>query len=487
MKLGQAIDHIVLDEGNIFERSSSGKRGAIFPKPKKTYPLPLKNARKTKPKLPEVSELDVIRHYTRLSHYNYGIDLGLYPLGSCTMKYNPRINEEIAALSGFRWIHPMQPAHQIQGALAVMWELEHALKEITGLPAVSLQPAAGAHGEYTGIQCIRAYHRSRGNSGKKKYILIPDSAHGTNPATAVMCGYDVIKIPGGPEGYVRAEDVKPFINESLAGIMMTVPNTLGLFETELPQIAELIHSVDGCVYMDGANMNALVGLVRPSDLGIDVMHLNLHKTFSTPHGGGGPGCGPIAVAKKLEPFLPIPRIEKNGQEYRLITDRPQSIGRVRAYFGNFGIMVRALTYIRALGRDYLPQVSRTAILNANYIRVKLQDVYHLPYPQGCMHEVVFNDKWQNPQEVKTMDIAKRLIDYGYHPPTVYFPLVVAGALMIEPTECESHHELDEFIAAMRSIALEAKTQPELLKKAPLRTRTKKVDEVKAAKAPQLTL
>jgi glycine dehydrogenase subunit 2 len=479
--------HINQNEPLLFENSSPGKRGYQLP-PLDVPPvdaasaLGAGNARASIEGFPEVSEVEAIRHFTRLSTHNYAIDLGLYPLGSCTMKYNPRVNEQVARIDGLAWAHPYQPESLSQGILEVMGTLERMLAEITGMDHVTLQPAAGAHGEFTGILLIRALLESRGNPRKK--LLIPDSAHGTNPATATMAGYAVDNIKSNERGMVDVEQLARLVNEDVAALMITNPNTLGVFEENITKIAGILHAKGAMVYMDGANMNALVGVARPGDFGVDVMHLNLHKTFSTPHGGGGPGAGPVLVKQHLEPFLPIPVLAERDGRLVLDAHRPQSIGRVRAFAGNFGVLVRALAYTLAYGAG-IRQATEDAVVNANYIRKRLEDVYELPYDSPSMHEVVFSDARQKKFGVSTMDIAKRLIDYGFHPYTTAFPLIVPGALMIEPTESESKEECDLFIDAMRSIAEEAATEPELVKTAPHSTRVGRLDEVGAARRPVL--
>ncbi|MBI1357432.1 MAG: aminotransferase class V-fold PLP-dependent enzyme [Acidobacteria bacterium] len=479
--------HIVQNEPLLFERSSPGKKAYQLPEldvPEVNLASELgeENVRAEIPGFPEVSEVEVIRHFTRLSTWNYAIDLGLYPLGSCTMKYNPRVNEHVARLEGLAWAHPYQPEELSQGVLRVMWDLESFLCEICGMDAVTLQPAAGAHGELTGILAVRSYLESQGDA--RKVILAPDSAHGTNPATAQMCGYEVREIPSNERGLIDLEVLDKAVDDSVAALMVTNPNTVGIFEEDISKAADLLHARGAQLYMDGANMNALVGWARPGDFGVDVMHLNLHKTFSTPHGGGGPGAGPVAVKAHLEPFLPKPRVvDTGGNGYKLDYDRPQSIGRVRAFYGNFGVLVRALSYILAHGGEGLRNATADAVLNANYIRQGLADRYHLPYQGRSMHEVVFSDQKQTKQGIKTGDIAKRLIDYGFHPYTVSFPLIVHGALMIEPTETEGKGELDLFIDAMRSIADEVESAPEMVKNAPHSTRTRRVNETLAARNP----
>jgi glycine dehydrogenase subunit 2 len=427
--------------------------------------------------------VEAIRHFTRLSTWNYAIDHGMYPLGSCTMKYNPRVNELVARTDGLAWAHPYQPESLAQGALEIMARLEAALLEITGMDAITLQPAAGAHGELTGILVIRALLEHAGNPRKK--ILIPDSAHGTNPATATIAGYHVENIRSDERGLLDLAALERSVDESVAALMITNPNTLGVFESQIAEAAAVLHRKGAQLYMDGANMNALVGIARPGDFGADVMHLNLHKTFSTPHGGGGPGGGPIAVKKHLEPYLPSPRLKRAGGAWTLDYDCPHTIGKVRAFYGNFGVLVRALAYILAHGGEGLRAATMDAVLNANYIRKALEPYYDLPYSSPNMHEVVFSDERQARRGVRTGDIAKRLIDYGFHPYTVSFPLIVRGALMIEPTETEGKLELDLFIDALISIAQEVETDPEIVKSAPHSTRIRRVDEVKAARRPIL--
>jgi len=478
--------HVNQNEPLLFERSSPGKKAYQLP-PLDVPPvdpaaaLGAANVRPEIPDFPEVSEVEVIRHFTRLSTWNYAIDLGVYPLGSCTMKYNPRVNEYVARLDGLASAHPYQPEHLSQGAMRIQATLEEILAEITGMDAVTLQPAAGAHGELTGILLVRALLESRGNPRRK--VLIPDSAHGTNPATAAIAGYQVESIASNAEGMVDLAELDRRVDDSVAALMVTNPNTLGIFERDIAQVAGLLHSRGALLYMDGANMNALVGIARPGDFGIDVMHLNLHKTFSTPHGGGGPGGGPVAVQREIEPFLPIPRIAASNGSLHYDFDRPQSIGRVRAFYGNFGVLVRALAYILAHGGDGLRNATLDAVLNANYIRKHLEGCYELPYTAPSMHECVFSDARQAALGVRTGDIAKRLIDYGFHPYTVSFPLIVHGALMIEPTETEDKRELDLLIEALRSIAEEARANPEIVRTAPHNTRTTRVDEVSAARKP----
>ncbi len=478
--------HVTQNEPLLFELSSPGKRGwqlpaLDVPAVDAAAALGAANVRADIPGFPEVSEVEAIRHFTRLSTWNYAIDLGLYPLGSCTMKYNPRVNELVAGLDGLTWLHPYQPESLSQGAMEIMARLEQALVEITGMDAVTLQPAAGAHGELTGILLVRAYLEARG--GARKKILVPDSAHGTNPATAAIAGYAVENVKSNGRGMLDLEALDRAVNDDVAALMVTNPNTLGVFEENITRVVELLHSRGALVYMDGANMNALVGVARPGDIGIDVMHLNLHKTFSTPHGGGGPGAGPVAVKKHLEPFLPVPRLERGGAAWTFDFDRPQSIGRVRAFYGNFGVLVRALAYILAHGGPGLRNATLDAVLNATYLRKLLAPYYELPHSAPTMHECVFGDQRQAARGVHTGDIAKRLIDYGFHPYTVSFPLIVHGAMMIEPTETESRRELDLFADALISIAREIEEDPKLVLSAPHLTRTSRVDEVTAARKP----
>lgn len=434
--------------------------------------------------LPEVSEVDVIRHFTLLSNKNYGVDTGFYPLGSCTMKYNPKINEDMASLPKFTGIHPYQPAETTQGALEIMYGLSEMLAEITGMDKVTLQPAAGAHGELTGLMIIKAYHQNRGDFKRTK-IIVPDSAHGTNPASASVAGFDIVEIKSDEKGAVSIESLKAALNDEVAGLMLTNPSTLGLFEKNIKEIARLVHEAGGLLYYDGANTNAIMGITRPGDMGFDVVHLNLHKTFSTPHGGGGPGSGPVGVKRQLVPFLPVPIIEKQGENYILDYEKPLSIGKVKGFYGNFGVMLRAYTYILSMGAEGLRKASETAVLNANYVKEKLKKYYYLPIDEVCKHEFVLGGLGQGLHEVSTLEIAKRLLDYGYHPPTIYFPLIVDSAIMIEPTETESKETLDGFIDAMIKISEEAKENPELVKSAPHNTIVRRLDEVKAARNPVL--
>ena len=475
-----------MTEKTIYELSSEGRQGVRFPESDvPEVKLPTSLVRENLP-LPELSEADVVRHFIHLSSFNYGIDVGFYPLGSCTMKYNPKINEETARLPGFTGTHPLQPEVTIQGNLALMYQLQEFLKEISGFAAISLQPSAGAQGELVGVMIIRAYHRSRGDS-KRLRMLIPDSAHGTNPASSAMSGFEIVPLPSDSRGNVDLNALKAVCDDTVAGLMLTNPNTLGLFDENVLEVIKTVHEAGGLVYGDGANMNALLGIARPGDLGIDVMHFNLHKTFSTPHGGGGPGSGPVGVAKHLADFLPAPLVaivEEATEEvpplYSLVTPK-QTIGRVKAFHGQFGVLVRAFTYMRMLGRDGMRRVAEYAVLNANYLLSKLKDTYVLPYKRVCMHEFVLEGCWADAPDVHALDIAKRLMDYKFHPPTNYFPLIVHEALMIEPTETESKQTLDAFAEVMLKIAEEAHTNPTLLHEAPHDTPVGRLDEVKAAK------
>ncbi|MCG3174781.1 MAG: putative glycine dehydrogenase (decarboxylating) subunit 2 [Myxococcota bacterium] len=480
---------LVMREPVIFERSTPGRQGFSLGRDEFDG-VPLNgldsHLREDAPVLPEVSEPEAIRHFLRLSQWNYSIDTGIYPLGSCTMKFNPRINEEVARLPGWFFSHPLAPPEVMQGALELMWNLERYLAEISGFEAVTLQPAAGAHGELTALMMIRACLRERGQ-GQRKRVLIPDSAHGTNPASCTLNGYEAVELKTGPEGYVTAAAVAAAMDDTIAAIMMTNPNTLGVFEREIAEISRIVHERGGLVYCDGANMNSLMGMARPGDMGVDAMHFNLHKTFSTPHGGGGPGSGPVGVSHTLVPYLPGPRIEKDSSgRFLLNTDLPRSIGRVKAFLGQFGMFVRAYAYIRELGPDGLKLATQMAVLNANYVRAKLRPVWNLAWEAPSMHEAVFNDTHLKPTGCTTMDVAKRLIDYGFHPPTVYFPLIAPGALMIEPTETESKETLDLFVDAMNSISKEAFESPQLLKNAPHQSPVRRLDEARAARNPILT-
>ena len=473
----------------IFERSAPGRRGYRLPdldvpEVPVTELIPSEFLRDEPPALPEVSELEVVRHYTQLSRLNHGVDVGFYPLGSCTMKYNPRVHEDVTSLPGFAAIHPYQPEETVQGALELIYNLSEYLAVISGLHATTLQPAAGAHGELTGLMVMKAYHEQRGE-GHRNEVIIPDSAHGTNPASCAMVGYKVVEVPSNERGAVDVEALKGLVGPNTAGLMLTNPNTLGLFDENICEIAELIHDAGGLLYYDGANANAIMGIARPGDMGFDIVHFNLHKTFSTPHGGGGPGAGPIVVCKDLAQFLPGPVVAKEGDRYTFVTPE-NSIGRVRSFYGNFLVYARAYAYIMSHGGKGLREVSETAVLHANYMMNKLKDVYQLPYDRTCMHEFVLSGKWQKERHgVRTLDIAKRLLDYGYHAPTVYFPMVVDEAIMIEPTETEPKSTLDEFIEVMRTIAEEAETNPELVTSAPHTTPLKRLDESRAARQPIL--
>ena len=476
----------MIREPLIFELSDEGKRAYRVPEldvPEKEEVLQDVPTRIDIEGFPQVSEIEIVRHFTRLSRANFCIDVGFYPLGSCTMKYNPKINEKIAGQSGFALSHPLAPEDLIQGNLRLLKNLEMYLSEITGMDALTLQPSAGAQGELVGMMLIRACHEERGNP--RKTVLIPDSAHGTNPSSAHVCGYSVREIKSNEAGTVEVADLVKAMDGSVAALMITNPNTLGVFERDITRICEIVHTKGGFVYMDGANMNALVGKCRPGEMGVDVIHLNLHKTFSTPHGGGGPGAGPVAVKKILEPYLPVPVIEEKRGAYAFCYDRPRSIGKVRSFYGNFLVAVRALAYILSLGPEGMREVAEMAVLNSNYIRKCLEREYHLKYNTPTLHECVFSDKNQREYGVQNIDIAKRLIDYGVHPPTMSFPLIVQGALMIEPTETESKRDLDFFIEAMKKIALEAKKNPDLLKKAPHTSYVRRLDETQAARNPVL--
>lgn len=432
--------------------------------------------------LPEVSELDAVRHFTQLSLKNHGVDSGFYPLGSCTMKYNPKVNELVARFDGFTKIHPYQPEKTVQGALKLMYELDEMLSEITGMDKISLQPAAGAHGELTGLMIIKSYHMNRGDLKRNK-IIVPDSAHGTNPASAAVAGFDIVEVKSNERGLVDIDSLKSVMSNEIAGFMLTNPNTLGLFDENILEITSIVHEAGGLMYYDGANANAILGISRPGDMGFDVVHLNLHKTFSTPHGGGGPGSGPVGVKKHLIEFLPVPVISKKEDKYIFDYDKPLSIGKVKSFYGNFGVVVRAYAYILSMGAEGLKEVSESAVLNANYIANKLKDDYLLPIDRTCMHECVFSGDKQKLNGVSTLDIAKRLLDFGYHPPTIYFPLIVSEAMMIEPTECETKETLDEFIDVLKKIANEAKNSPEIVKNAPHTTVVSRLDEALAARKP----
>ena len=472
----------------IFEHSAPGRIAAALPEAG-VPDVPLEEIigprflRREPAALPEVSELDLVRHYTRLSHRNYAIDVGFYPLGSCTMKYNPKVNEDAARLPGFARLHPNTPLALAQGALELLWRLEQMLCEISGMDRVTFQPAAGAHGEMTALMMIRAYHRERGE--RRTRVIVPDSAHGTNPASAAMCGFTVTTVASDARGNIDVAALRGAVDDSVAALMLTNPNTLGLFEERVVEVAEIVHAAGALMYLDGANFNAMLGVTRPGDQGFDVMHMNVHKTFSTPHGGGGPGGGPVAVKRRLEPYLPTPTVDRAGERFILQHDRPQSIGRVRAFAGNFGIFVRAYAYLCAYG-PLLRQVSEAAVLNANYLLARLRPHFDLPYDRVCMHEFVLSGRRQKAQHgVRTLDIAKRLLDYGFHAPTIYFPLIVDEAIMIEPTETESRQTLDAFAAALIRVAEECATNPEIVRSAPHHTPVRRLDEVSAARHPNL--
>jgi glycine dehydrogenase subunit 2 len=494
MGITKVTQHPTQNEPLIFERSQSGRVGYKLPKLDveetnldEILPAELRRTDDLEG-VPEVSEVDVIRHFTRMSTWNYSIDLGMYPLGSCTMKYNSRLNEKVARIAGFANLHPLAPESEAQGALRLIYELQEDLTEITGLPGITLQPAAGAHGEMTGVMLIRAFldERDGEESKNRRVMLVPDSAHGTNPASAHMAGFTVKTVKSTSEGLTDLEHLNQLCAEGgIAGLMLTNPNTVGLFETNIKQICDTIHAAGGLVYMDGANMNALVGVARPGDMGVDVIHLNLHKTFSTPHGGGGPGSGPCCCSAELEKFLPVPRVVKAGENYKLDFDRPNTIGRVKAFYGNFGMFVRALAYIQTHGAEGLREATEAAVLNARYVGHFLQEDFDKPFAADSMHEVILSHKKQSRKGVHTLDIAKRLIDYGFHPMTVYFPLIVEGAMLIEPTESVGRGELDSFIEAMQSINEEAQTNPDLVIGAPHSTRIGRLDEATAARKPVL--
>ena len=468
----------------IFELSHEGRKGYSLPENTfGNYELPLCARRKTEAELPQCDELTVVRHYTNHSENNFGVNNGFYPLGSCTMKYNPIVNEETAAMPGFAALHPLQPAETCQGALEAYYNMQKALSDITGLSEFTLNPFAGAHGELTGLMIIRAYHQHN-EDHKRTKVLVPDSAHGTNPASAAVCGLEVVEVKSTPDGLVDVDDLKTHLDDTIAAMMMTNPNTLGLFESDIPEIARLVHECGALMYYDGANLNPMLGACRPGEMGFDVMHINLHKTFSTPHGGGGPGSGPVGVGKGLEQFLPRPRVVKDGSEYKMDTEYAGiSVGE---FLGNFATMLRAYTYILSLGKENLPMVGPLATLNANYIKESLKDAYELPITGVCKHEFVFNGLKDKSTGVTTMDVAKRLLDYGYHAPTIYFPLLFHEAMMIEPTENESIDTLDCFIDVMHRIAREAAETPDIVKTAPHNTPIGRVDDVLAAKHPVLT-
>jgi len=472
----------------IFEKSRKGRKGCLLPECDVKEEgleklIPKKYLRQGASGLPEVSELDVVRHFVRLSQQNMGIDTNFYPLGSCTMKYNPKVNEDIAQLPGFTRIHPYQPEVSIQGILKLLYQMEKLLCELSGMDRVSLQPAAGAHGELTSLMMIKAYYENR--KKKRDIVLISDSAHGTNPASSHLCGFRVIEVESNDKGGIDLDDLRDKMSQKVAALMVTIPNTLGLFEKNILKIAKIVHNRGAFFYLDGANLNALLGIVRPSDLGIDIMHFNLHKTFSAPHGGGGPGSGPVGVKEKLIPYLPVPMIEKNKEGYYLDYDRTKSIGKVRSFYGNIEVIIKAYCYLRSLGKEGLKKTSYNAVLNANYLMKKLKKYFLLPYDQYCMHEFVLSAVDGKIKDIRTLDIAKRLLDFGFHPPTIYFPLIVKEALMIEPTETESKETLDAFISTMIQIKKEIENNPSLLKEAPHNLSIGRLNEVKASRKPKL--
>lgn len=473
----------------IFELSREGRRGYSLPENSHSEytldALPEWARRTDTPMLPEVSEFDVVRHFTNLSNKNFGLDTGFYPLGSCTMKYNPKINEEMASLPGFTGLHPLQPAASVQGALQLYYNLGVSLAHLTGLSEFTINPFAGAHGELTGLMIMRQYHLKRGDTRRTK-VIVPDSAHGTNPASAAVCGLEIVEVKSTARGTIDVADLRPFLDDTIAGIMMTNPNTLGLFESEIPEIARLVHECGGLLYYDGANLNPMLGRCRPGDMGFDIMHINLHKTFSTPHGGGGPGAGPVGVREGFNAYLPGPHVHRNDDGTFAVDFGEDSIGSVSGFLGNFGVMVRAYTYILSLGRENVKNVGPMATLNANYIKEQLKDCYELPIEGVCKHEFVFDGLKDKSTGVTTLDVAKRLLDYGYHAPTIYFPLLFHQAIMIEPTETESKETLDDFIAIMRKVAEEAISDPEMVKSAPHTTPVRRLDETTAARKPILT-
>ena len=475
---------LILNESLLWEKGKKGRVGVSLPR-RDVAAAPLdRTITSEAPDIPDLSEVDVVRHYTRLSQWNFGVDTGMYPLGSCTMKYNPKVNERLSALPGFAGAHPLLPNALCQGALKLIWELEGLLTEITGMDAVTLQPAAGAQGELTGMLIIHAHHKKQG--AKRTKIIIPDTAHGTNPSSAALCGFQPVPVKSSEKGVLSEEVVARTMDEETAGIMVTNPNTLGLFEENIRKVAEIVHSKGGLVYCDGANMNAVMGVVHMGKIGVDILHLNLHKTFSTPHGGGGPGSGPVCVKAYLEPFLPVPRVIKEKGRYSFSEQYPESIGKVQAFFGNFGVMLKAYGYIMSMGANNLKKASQLAVLNANYIKERLKDVYHLPFDRPCMHECVFTDKFLKAHKVTTLDLAKGLMDFGFHPPTIYFPLVVNDAIMIEPTETECKEDIDLFIEALKVLADEAFKNPESLQEAPIKCKVRRLDETTAARKPRLT-
>ncbi|BHH86342.1 aminomethyl-transferring glycine dehydrogenase subunit GcvPB [Desulforhopalus sp. 52FAK] len=474
---------LIMEEPLLWEKGKKGRSGMSVPVSDVPAATPEATLLGAGPDFPDLSEVDVVRHYTRLSQWNFGVDTGMYPLGSCTMKYNPKINEKFAATAELAAAHPMLADEYVQGNLKIMYELQNYLGALTGLPGVTLQPAAGAHGELTGMLIFAAYHESK--KSRRTKILIPDTAHGTNPASAALCGYKPVPLPSGPNGILQVQSVIDAMDEETAGIMITNPNTLGLFETNIREIADAVHAKGGLVYGDGANMNAVMGVIDARKCGVDVMHLNVHKTLSTPHGGGGPGAGPVCVTKELEKYLPVPRAVKVGDSYALEYDYPDSVGKVHGFHGNFSVLLRTYSYMRTMGAENLKQASHLAVLNAAYIKEQLKGTLKLAYNRPCMHEAVFSDEWQQEDKITTLDIAKRLIDHGYHPPTIYFPLVVHGAIMIEPTETECKEDIDKFIAAVKAVVAEAKTDPERLRQAPVNAKLRRLDETAAARRPCL--
>lgn len=474
---------LILNEPLLWEKGKKGRSGFSMPRRDvDSYSLPDELVGQ-EPDFPDLSEVDVVRHYTRLSQWNFGVDVGMYPLGSCTMKYNPKINETMASLPGFSKVHSLLASQLSQGGLKLMAELEQYLMEITGMEATSLQPAAGAHGELTGMLLIYAYHKNRAEQRSK--IIVPDTSHGTNPASVTLCGYQPVVVSSNEQGILSVEKISQVMDEDTAGIMVTNPNTLGLFEENLHKISNIVHEKGGLVYCDGANLNALMGMVKLGHIGVDIVHVNLHKTFSTPHGGGGPGSGPVCVKKELDPFLPIPRVIEQEGGYVVSEDFPETIGQVQTFYGNFGVMVKAYSYIRNMGAENLKKASQLAVLNANYLKEKLKGTLKIGYDRPCMHECVFSDKNQAAYKVTTLDMVKRLMDFGFHPPTVYFPLVVPGAIMVEPTETESKEDLDQFIDAFQTIAKEAEENPDKVHEAPTKTKVRRLDEVTAARKPCL--
>ena len=483
MSTKAGLSGLIFNEPLLWEKGKKGRSAFSIPeRDVETFEFD-ENLKRDVPELPELSELDVVRHYVRLSQWNFGVDTGMYPLGSCTMKYNPKINDKLANIEGFSNAHPLLPEEFSQGCLEFIYRLSKCLIEITGMDAVTLQPAAGAHGELLGMLIISSFHKNKGE--KRNKLIIPDTAHGTNPASAALCGYKPVQAKSNEKGILDKNVISELMDDETAGILITNPNTLGLYEENIKEISDIVHAKGGLVYGDGANLNAIMGIVDLGKTGIDILHLNLHKTFSTPHGGGGPGAGPVCVKKHLEPYLPVPRVLYDGNKYSLDYDYPKSVGKLQAFYGNFGVLIKAYAYILSLGSQNIKRVSQLAVLNANYIKEKLKKEYHLPYDKPCMHEAVFTDKFQQKYGISTLDIAKRLIDYGFHPPTIYFPLAVKNAIMIEPTETESLETIDDFIEVMKKIAEEAEKTPLLLKDAPHLSKTERLDEVLAARKPKL--